>query len=234
MRIDKYLSNLKYGSRSEIKALIKANKITVNNQKVSDSGLNIDPAKDIIKVFEEEVLYRENVYLLLNKPSGYLSATKDNLHKTVLDLIKAPFNRFDLKICGRLDLDTEGLLILTNDTEFIHNFTNPKKDILKKYYCLLRDKLKDFEVITKGVILKDGKGEDYFTKPCKIEPIDDYSCYIYLSEGKFHQVKRLFQYINNEVVYLKRLAIGEYNLPEELKLGEYLEFRKEEKLCKKQ
>jgi len=226
MRIDKYLSNRKYGSRTEIKALIKAKNITVNNQEVFDSGLNIDPSKDNIKVFGQEVIYRKHVYLLLNKPSGYLSATKDNLHKTVLDLIKSPFNRFDLKVCGRLDLDTEGLLILTDDTEFIHDMTSPKKDIIKKYYCLLRDKLTDFEVITKGVILKDGHKEEYLSKPCRIEQLDDYSCNIYLSEGKFHQVKRLFQYLNNEVIYLKRLAIGEYKLPDSLKLGEYVEFKK--------
>lgn len=221
MRLDKLLSNLKYGSRNEIKEYIKKGLVEVNGVIIKKADIHVDD--DTVIVFDgKEVFHKSYIYLMLNKPKGYICANKDGLHKTVLELIKEPYSRYDLMIVGRLDLDTEGLLLITNDGMFCHEMTSPQRDCYKKYYVKLKNELKDYDILENGVEILDGQNNPYITKEAKIEKISDYECYISIKEGKFHQVKRMFEYINNEVIYLKRIEMGEFSL-NDLKLGEYIE-----------
>lgn len=221
MRLDKLLSNLKYGSRSEIKEYAKKGLITVNDKVIKKTDINVVES-DIININGEEVFHKDRIYLMINKPKGYICANKDGLHKTVLELIGEPYSRYDLMIVGRLDIDTEGLLLITNDGMFSHNMTSPKKDMYKKYFVRLEKPLINYEVLEKGIEILDGKNELYKTKEAKIEKLNDYECYIQIKEGKFHQVKRMFEYINNKVIYLRRDEIGSFKLGD-LKIGEYKE-----------
>lgn len=221
MRLDKLLSNLKYGSRSEIKELVKKGLIKVNGEAVKRSDINVLESDEIF-IMDELVFHKEYIYLMLNKPSGYICANKDGLHKTVIELIGKPYSRYDLIIVGRLDIDTEGLLLITNDGMFAHNMTSPKKDMYKKYFVRLEKKLENYEVLENGVEILDGKNELYLTNKAKIEKLNDKECYIYIKEGKFHQVKRMFEYIGNKVIYLRRDEVGNYKL-DNLKIGEYKE-----------
>lgn len=222
-RIDKFLSNLKYGSREDIKKAVKNKLVRVNNLIIKDPSLKIDPNKDQVMFKESIVFYKENVSLMMNKPKGYVCATTDNEHKTVLELLKEPYNRLDFKIIGRLDKDTEGLLFLTTNTELVRKYTHPKHDFMKKYYCKLQNKIENLELLNNGIEIKDKDGEVFLTKEAITEQISDYEAYISISEGKFHQVKRMFEYINNKVIYLKRVEVNNIRLDENLKLGEYKE-----------
>ena len=229
MRLDKLLSNLKYGSRSDIKKYVKEKRVFVNGEAAKDSGMDINIGKDVITFDSLEVFCKENIYLMLNKPKGYICANRDGLHKTVLDLIGEPYSRYDLIIVGRLDIDTEGLLLLTNDGMWAHNIISPKNEHYKKYYVRLRDKLANYEALLTGVTILDGENKPYLTKKAFIEPLGQNECYISICEGKFHQVKRMFEYINNEVVYLKRVSIANLELGD-LQLGEYKEINKDDVL----
>lgn len=219
MRIDKFLSNLKYGSRNDIKDRISGGRILKNGIPVGDPGENVDPETDRIDVDGERVFYRKWVYLMLNKPQGILSANRDEKHRTVLDLVPAPFDRFDLDICGRLDLDTEGLILLTNDGDLLHQVISPKKDVEKRYLVTLARPLGDYSPLEKGVRIPDGKNVPYLTRPAKVIPLSDLTCEIRITEGKFHEVKRMFEAIGNAVVHLRRIAIGGLNLDPDLPLG---------------
>lgn len=223
MRIDKFLGNLKYGTRTEIKKIIADQAVLLNGSIVRDPGINIDPEQDQITVNGHEVFYKKWVYLMLNKPKNVVSANVDSLNQTVIDLIKEPFFRFDLNICGRLDIDTEGLILLTNDGEILHQVINPNQDVEKIYEVGLKDPLSDYSTLEKGVRILDGKDQPYITKPARIEKISSNYCRIGITEGKFHQVKRMFEAIGNEVVSLKRISIGGLKLDESLKSGEYKE-----------
>ena len=225
MRLDKLLSNLKYGSRNDIKALVKKKAIRVNDTIIKDSGMNIDPDNDKVYIDDEPIFIKENIYLMLHKPSGYICANKDGLHKTVIELIKEPYNRYDLIIVGRLDIDTEGLLLLTNDGLWAHKIITPKNLHYKKYFVKLKNELKDYDCLLEGVEILDGNNELYKTKKAYITKISDYECYISICEGKFHQVKRMFEYINNKVIYLKRVEIANLSLGD-LALGKYKEINK--------
>lgn len=229
MRIDKYLSNLKYGSRTEIKKLIKDKKVIVNNEVIKNNDFKIDLKNDSVLIDGKVIPYFEELNLVLNKPSGYLSANKDNLHKTVIDLIDEPFNRYDLKISGRLDLDTEGLLVLTTSGEFAHEITSPNSNILKTYEVLIDKDCNDFTELEKGVIIKDGKGNEYLAKAIAISRLGFCKIKIVIDEGKFHQVKRMFEKIGYTVIGLKRVKIGNLELGD-LKIGEYRIFKREELL----
>jgi len=226
MRIDKLLSSQKYGSRSQLKQDIKNGKVKVNDQIINHSDMKIDPLNDIILYDEQKVFYQEYVYLMLNKPAGLVSATSDNYHQVVVSLIKEPFSRFDLKIAGRLDLDVSGLLVLSNDGQFIHDVTNPKKDIDKEYEVIL-DRLitpQDINDLLNGVNIKDGNNQIYTAKALNIKVKEDL-VYLTISEGKFHQVKRMFKALNLEVVKLKRIRIGKLVLGD-LAIGDYQEISK--------
>lgn len=225
MRIDKLLSNLKYGTRSEIKKALKNHLVEVNKEVILDPKHNVNPDLDHITFRNEVVYYKESVLLMMNKPSGYVSANKDNLNKTVLELIKEPYTRFDLKIAGRLDKDTEGLLLLTNNGELIHNIISPNKDVYKKYFVRVDAGFDATSLLSKMEIY-DGNDRLYIPKTPKVEQLTDTEFYLYIKEGKFHQVKRMCKYFDREVMYLKRVAIGDIELDETLQLGEYKEIER--------
>jgi len=223
MRIDRLLANLKYGSRSDIKDAVKAGRVSVDGIIVGDSGLDVNPEAVKITFDGEPVFYRKWIYLMMNKPRGVVSANEDELHPTAIGLLRAPYDRFDLSICGRLDLDAEGLLILTNDGDALHRIINPKADVFKCYEVALVRPLGDFSPLLRGVTIRDGKEQPYLTKPARIEPTGDRTCLIHIAEGKFHQVKRMFEAIGNEVASLKRVAIGALALDPALAPGGYRE-----------
>lgn len=229
IRIDKLLSNVGVGSRSEIKKYIKSNLVKVNDKIVKDSGLLVNPQSDFITFNQKEVNYKEFIYIMLNKPSGYLSATYDKKDKIVLDLIDKKYLSYEPFPVGRLDKDTEGLLILTNDGQLSHRVLSPKKHVPKTYFAKIDGKVEyeDIKAFEEGVVLDDG----YKTMPSilKILKSDDISeIELTINEGKFHQVKRMFESVGKKVIYLKRISMGKLKLDENLKLGEYRELTEEE------
>lgn len=228
-RIDKILSNLGYGSRSEIKKYCKQGSVVVNGSEVSNPGTQVDTENDEILFNGEEVVYREYIYLMMNKPYGYISATTDKYDPTVLDLIDVSYLAFEPFPVGRLDKDTEGLLVLTNDGKLSHRVLSPKKHVPKTYYAKIDGIVteKDIEAFAKGVVLDDG----YKTMESQLKILksdDESEIELTIHEGKFHQVKRMFESVDKKVVYLKRLSMGNLKLDESLELGEYRELTDEE------
>ncbi|WP_164668314.1 pseudouridine synthase [Virgibacillus doumboii] len=229
MRIDKLLANMGYGSRKDVKALIKKKKVAINDKIVKDSSSHVDPEDDTVKVNNNIVSYQKYVYLMMNKPPGYVSATVDDRDKTVIDLLPEKYQLFKPFPVGRLDKDTEGLLLITNDGDLAHQLVSPKKDIEKTYFAEIRGKVteNDVEAFQEGIVLDDG----YQAKPAKLEILqaDEYSeVHVTVTEGKFHQVKRMFEAVKKKVVYLKRIRMGELRLDEELSPGDFRELNKEE------
>ncbi|WP_091484331.1 pseudouridine synthase [Gracilibacillus orientalis] len=226
MRLDKFLANMGYGSRKDVKAIVKKKRITVNNQIIRKADIHIDPSQDQIKCDGKIIEYKEYIYLMLHKPAEYLSATEDQKQKTVLDLIKKQDKVLEPFPVGRLDKDTEGLLLLTNDGQLAHELLSPKKHVDKTYIAKLARDITEQEInqFAEGVLLEDG----YLTKPAKLRAIEDKMVEITITEGKFHQIKRMFEAVNNNVLYLKRLSMGSLYLDEKLKMGEYRELTKEE------
>ena len=222
MRLDRYLANLKYGTRTEITKKIKSKKVTVNGIVVTDSRYKVETKSDKVVFEGKEIFYKETILLMVNKPSGVISANKDGLHETVLDLIGEPYNRFDLRIAGRLDIDTEGLILLTNDGKLLHKIISPNKDIYKKYYVKVESKF-DSSKLLKEFQIKDGR--DFLFTPLlpKVEQISDDEFFLSIKEGKFHQIKRMVEHFNNKVVYLKRVSIGNIDLDILLEKGRYKE-----------
>lgn len=227
MRLDRFLSNLKYGSRSNLGKEIKKGFVKVNNKVITDSHYKINPNKDIIHYLDELVIYRDQVNLVINKPKGYLSANKDNMHEVVINLLKYPYTKFDFKIAGRLDLDSEGLLILTTSGSLVNEITNPNKKKPKTYLVKTLDDIDNYSNLLEGVIIKDGKGLDYLAKALNIKRLGACLFEIIIDEGKFHQVKRMFKALETEVISLKRTKVGNLELGN-LKLGEYREFEEGE------
>ena len=223
MRIDKYLSNLKYGSRKEIKKFIKDKRVSKNDVLVKKESELINPNIDKIYFDDELVYYKENIVLMMNKPPEYICANKDGLSATVMELIKEPYSRFDLNVAGRLDKDTGGLIILTNNGKILHDIITPKKDVFKKYYVKTKLPLKNLDKLLGDYTILDGKNMPFKPLTPVIEQIDDTSLYLSIKEGKFHQVKRMIKYIDNEVIYLKRVSIGDIVLDENLQEGQYKE-----------
>lgn len=229
-RLDKVLSNLGYGSRKEIKALVKSGEVEVDGNIAKNSDMKVDPEKVRIKVWGEEINYRKYIYIMMNKPAGVVSATFDNYDETVIDLLEpehAAFNPFPV---GRLDKDTEGLLLITNDGELNHRLTSPKWHVDKLYYAEIDKTVdeKDMDAFEKGITLDDG----YKCLPANLKVIsaneDGSEVYVTIQEGKFHQVKRMFESRDKKVVYLKRISMGEIALDEELEEGQYRELSQEE------
>lgn len=222
MRIDKLLAHAGFGTRKQVRQLIKQKHVKINGEVVKNHGIHVDPNLDFVTVFDEKVIYSEFIYLMLNKPNNYITATFDNEHLTVLDLVPEEFLHFDLSPVGRLDKDTEGLLLLTNDGKINHILTSPKNNIWKTYEAIVDGHVTDKHVrqFNEGVTLEDG----YKTKPASLTIIshseNESKIHLSITEGKFHQVKRMFQAIGMEVVYLKRTKIGEILLDEQLALGE--------------
>ncbi len=232
MRIDKFLSNYGIGSRSEVKSIIKSGRIKVNNQVVKNPSLKINPKKDKVYFDNTPLEYKEYYYYMLNKPAGYITAKTDNLYPVVMEFFQnQPFFETLFPV-GRLDLDTEGLLIVTNDGIFSHRVSHPKWEVEKEYYAVVsgdisKRELSKFE--QSGIYLKKDK---YQTKPFKIYIKDASSkksqILIKVKEGKYHIVKKIMEEIGHPVLYLKRTKIGNLELDESLKPGEFRELKPEE------
>lgn len=225
IRLDKYLADIGIGTRSEVKADIKKGKININGIVVKDANLKIDTDKDKVLYQGNPIVYEEFEYYMLNKPAGVVSATTDKNDKTVVDLITSKKKK-DLFPVGRLDKDTEGLLIICNDGELCHNLLSPKKHIDKTYYVCLNDTLskEGEDRVCKGVYIE----KDVMSMPATLERITDDKVYLTIQEGKFHQVKKMFHGVGLEVTYLKRVSMGGLKLDERLKEGEFRPLTKEE------
>lgn len=228
-RLDKILAHMGLGTRKEIKKLVKDGKVTVNDNLASDPGMHVWPERDLVEVNGAPISYRKYIYLMLNKPQGVLSATEDELVQVVVDLLPPEYHSFHPFPVGRLDKDTEGLLLLTNDGKLAHQLLSPKKHVPKTYYAVIDGMVteKDANTFANGVVLDDG----YRTLPGKLniiasEPESKIELTIY--EGKFHQVKRMFEAVGKKVTYLKRISMGPLVLDKSLDLGEFRELTQEE------
>ena len=229
MRLDKLLANMGYGTRKEVKVLLKQKAVTVDGDVVKDSAMHVDPEKQNVSVLGERVEYVEFIYVMMNKPPGVISATEDKFDQTVIDLLDPYFQNFEPFPVGRLDKDTEGLLLITNDGTLTHNLLSPKKHVPKWYYAKIDGVVteSDIEAFAQGVTLDDG----YHTKPGELKILasgEQSEIELMIQEGKFHQVKRMFEAVGKTVTYLKRLSMGPLALDEELALGDYRELTKEE------
>ena len=228
-RLDKILSNMGYGTRKEVKAYVKGGLVTVNGKIAKNSSEKADPNEDEIIIDGIVVDYREFIYIMMNKPQGYVSSTEDHISATVLDLIDYEYHIFEPFPAGRLDKDTEGLLFLTNDGQLAHRLLTPKNKVPKTYFAEVDGRVtkEDIEAFKKGVVLDDG----YKALPADLlilESGDISKIELTIVEGKFHQVKRMFEAVGKTVVYLKRLTLGSLVLDESLSLGEYRELREDE------
>lgn len=224
MRLDKLLSNMGFGSRKEVKQLLKKGVVRVNAEAIKDVTLHINTEKDEVTVLGERVIYKEFIYLMMHKPQGVISATEDKHDQTVIDLLDTDSQHFEPFPVGRLDKDTEGFLLLTNDGKLAHNLLSPKKGVPKTYYAHIEGIVteEDVERFAEGVILDDA----YLTKPGELKILksaDVSEIELTITEGKFHQVKRMFAAVDKQVVYLKRLSMGPLSLDENLPLGSYRE-----------
>ncbi len=205
------------GTRSEVKELIRKKLVTVNGTVITDPGTQVNEEMDVA-VKGESLKYEEFRYFMLNKPAGVVSATEDNIDKTVIDLLQGE-NTKGLFPVGRLDKDTEGLLLITNDGELSHRMLSPRKHVDKCYYVELLYPItkEDIRELTAGVDI----GDDELTHPARIEAITTTSIYLTITEGRFHQVKRMMKAVNNEVTFLKRVSFGPLELDKSLQPGEY-------------
>lgn len=224
-RLDKVISNQTNYTRSDVKKLIKAKKVMVNNVIINKPEIKVDIENDIICVNSVNITFKRNTYLVLNKPKGCISATEDRKMPTVLDIISKDYGNRNLFPVGRLDKDTTGLMILTNDGEFAHNILSPRKHTKKIYIATIdinvtEEMIKGFE---QGVNLIDGK-----CKPSKLEKINEHIAKVTLTEGKYHQIKRMFGCYKAKVIELKRVQIGNFILPNDLEEGEYRDLTQSE------
>ena len=211
MRLDKFLSNMGTASRSEAAKAARGGLVTVNSVPCRDVSKHIDPERDVIYFNGKRVTYEKFRYILLNKPDGVVSATEDGRDKTVLDLLPAELRKFELFPCGRLDKHTLGLVLITDNGDLAHRLLAPKSHVTKKYRYESKFPLTDEEkrTLEDGAVLDDG----YETKPSEIELYDDRkSGTITLTEGKYHQIKRMFESVNNKITYLERITFGPLTL----------------------
>ena len=226
MRLDKMIGNSGLDTRKNIKRNAKKGAILVNGEVIKDSSYQVDPEVDEVYYMGQFVDYFENIYIMMNKPQGYLSATEDK-DPTVIDLLDDFYRVLDLSIAGRLDKDTTGLLLLSTDGKFIHRVTSPNSNIEKTYIAKTRDPIDEslIDLFKEGVYIKE---DDYTARSAKLEIIGENEAKVIVTEGKFHLVKRLFSNSDNEVVELKRVAIGDLELDSHLGLGEYRELSDDE------
>lgn len=225
MRLDKFLCDLQYGTRSSIKKDIKNGLAAVNGTVIRKPECQVDENRDEIRYCGKCCVYRKYVYYMLHKPSGTVSATEDRRDKTVVSLLKDT-GRNDLFPVGRLDKDTEGLLLMTNDGPLAHELLSPGRHVEKVYECTLADSIteKQKQSLEEGVDI----GEKRPALPAKVGVLGDKKIALTITEGKFHQVKRMLRAVGNEVLYLKRIRMGPLVLDERLKPGEYRELTEEE------
>lgn len=213
VRLDKFLSHMGYGTRNEVKNIIKNGWVTIEGKTIKKADFQVKEDQTVY-VDDVPVSYVRYEYYILNKPAGYVSATEDTLHPTVMELI--PSIRNDLYPVGRLDLDTEGLLLVCNDGQLTHELLSPKKHVLKKYYVEFEGTLPENAI---DVFAQSMDLDDFITKPAKLEVLDQNKAYLTISEGKFHQVKRMFLKVGCEVTYLKRVCFGQLEL-KDLEIGQ--------------
>lgn len=228
MRLDKLLAHSGFGTRKEVKNMIKKGHVSINNQVIKIDKYQVDTCKDIVEVDGEIIEYEEYVYYMLNKPAGYVSATEDMYYPTVVDLI-TDYYRHDLFPIGRLDIDTEGLLILSNDGVLAHQLLSPKKHCPKVYYAKIEGVVDENDIIQfrKGIVLEDITCQSAELHILAVE--DGYSeIELTIYEGKFHQVKRMFLAVGKKVIYLQRKCMKDLKLDSQLALGEYRKLTQEE------
>lgn len=225
MRLDKFLADGGFGTRKEVKRLIKSGAAAVNGVTEKDAGRNVS-GSDNVTVNGKSVVSREFVYIMMNKPQGYVSATEDKHYPVVTELLDESYNRFAPSPVGRLDIDTEGLLLLTNDGALNHRLTSPSKNVYKTYFAVLDDEAedKDTETFAGGMEFKDFTAKSARLTICE----NRREVFIEIAEGKFHQVKRMCARVGKNVEYLKRVAIGPLELDESLLPGEYRELDEKE------
>ncbi len=227
MRLDKFLSNSGKGSRKEIKILLKEGTVTVNGIVIKDASFQVDENADKVFVGNLPIIYKPFLYLMLNKPQGYVSAVFDKRLPVVTEFVPDCYRHYDVFPVGRLDIDTEGLLILTNDGALTHRVLSPKSHVDKTYFvkCALPLKDEDVHAFKEGVVLDDG----YKTMSASLCVQDNPNeAYLTIKEGKFHQVKRMMEAVGNRVVYLKRVKMGSLCLDESLETGQIRELTDEE------
>lgn len=217
IRLDKCLANLGYGSRKDVKKIIRRGDVRINDIPCLKEDTKFDEERDKLSVFDEEVKYTKYVYIMLNKLQDVVSATTDTLHATVLNCIED--KQTGLFPVGRLDIDTEGLCLITNDGQLAHELLSPKKHVAKKYYVEYTQALtiEHYDMMKKGIVI-DG---DELCKPAVLEIINEHACYLTIVEGKYHQIKRMLKACDSEVTYLKRLTMGTLVLDENLELGQW-------------
>lgn len=232
MRLDKLLGNMGVGTRKEVKLLVRWGRVLVNGERAWNSSEYVDTDKDEVMVDGEIITYKAQVYLMMNKPQGYVSATEDSRDHTVIELVPEQFCHYELFPVGRLDKDTEGLLILTNDGKLAHDVLTPKKHVPKIYRATIEGiaTQKIVEAFKMGVALDDG----YKTMPAALtilsvnEENQTSEIELMIHEGKFHQVKRMFESVEMKVVYLKRVRMGKLELDPTLELGKLRELTEDE------
>ena len=231
MRLDKFLSEMSGWTRSEVKKIVRTGSVTVDGNEVKKPETKIDEKLSIVRVDGRQIKYNKYEYYMLNKPKGFVSATTDREHKTVVDIISSSEKK-DLFPVGRLDIDTEGLLLITNDGELAHRLLSPKNHVEKTYYVEVSGILDDVDVdaVEKGLDI----GEEKNTTPAKMEILKTdiqnniSSCYLTIHEGKFHQVKRMMKKLGKTVTYLKRVSMGSLILDSKLKKGNYRKLTEQE------
>lgn len=230
-RLDKVISQQTHYTRKEVKELIKNKQVSINNQIINKPDFKVNTEVDKIILNGEELKIQKHVYLMLNKPKGYVSATEDRNMKTVLELVPEKYLHRELFPAGRLDKDTEGLMIITDDGDFAHNILSPKKHISKTYHVKIDISITEDMIIgfKNGIELNDGK-----CKQAILEKTETHSGIVILTEGRYHQIKRMFGCFGAKVVELKRIKMGAFQMPTDLKLGECREFSETELMKVKQ
>lgn len=224
-RLDKIVVSQTAYSRRDVKELVRKKRITVNNEVVLKSDVKVNPEEDVISIDNKEIHVKKYVYLMLNKPKGYVSATEDKNDKTVLDLVPQEYRHRDLFPAGRLDKDTTGLMIITDDGVFAHNILSPGKHISKTYNVTIDIPMTEEMVrgFKDGVMLIDGE-----CKTASLEITGTNTGIVILTEGRYHQIKRMFGCFKAKVTELERISMGNFSLPKDLKLGECREFTEDE------
>lgn len=227
MRVDKFLTATAVATRSESAKAAKQGRILVNETVCKNPSLQIDPERDVVKFDGEIIVYQKYIYILLNKPEGYVSATEDNREKTVLDLLPSKYRTMGLFPCGRLDKNTLGLMLLTNNGDLGHKLLSPKYHVSKVYRYTAKFPLSDEDIgrLENGVTILDG----YLTKPAKVMPDEDrIGGEICITEGKYHQIKLMFEAVGNKILSLERISFGPLQKDSSLERGEWRFLTKEE------
>lgn len=225
MRLDKFISDSTAYTRKDIRKLVRVGAVSVNGEKIVSPDKQISE-NDEVFINRKKIEYRKYIYFMLNKPQGYLSATEDKHDPVVTSLVPEEYAHFNVFPAGRLDKDTEGLLILTNDGQFDHRITSPKKNVWKRYYAELDTPASssDIETFKAGMTFKE-----FTAKPARLEITENpHNVFIEITEGKFHQVKRMCEQVGKNVVFLKRISIGSLVLDDSLKPGDIRELSLEE------